>query len=55
MDEVASEGENVQLKAGSIYPTRMEVVMAQGMRKKLVVDGGISQLDNKALRSTATR
>jgi hypothetical protein len=33
MDEVATEGENIELKAGSIYPTRLEVVMAQGMRK----------------------
>lgn len=33
MDKVATEGETVELKAGLIYPTRMEVVMAQGMRK----------------------
>lgn len=33
MDEVATEGENVELKAGSIDPTQMEMVMAQGMRK----------------------
>jgi hypothetical protein len=44
VEEVATEGENVELKAGSIYPTRMKVVMAQGMRRKLVVDGGMSQL-----------
>ena len=44
MDEVATEGENVELRAGSIYPTRIEVVMAQGMRKQLVVDGDMSQL-----------
>ena len=44
MDEVATEGENVELKAGSIYRTRIEVVMAQGMRKQLVVDGDMSQL-----------
>ena len=33
MDEVATEGEGVELKAGSIYPTPKEVVIAQGMRK----------------------
>jgi hypothetical protein len=33
MDKVAPEGENVELKAGSIYPTPMEEVMGQGMRK----------------------
>jgi hypothetical protein len=44
MDEVATEGENVELKADSIYPTPMEVGMAQGMRTNLMVDGGMSQL-----------
>jgi hypothetical protein len=33
MDEVATEGENVEVKASSIYSTRMEVVMAQGTWK----------------------
>jgi hypothetical protein len=44
MDKGATEGENVELKKDSIYPIRMEVGTAQGMRNKLVVDGGISQL-----------
>ena len=44
MDKVATEGETVELKAGSIYPTRMKGVMAQVMRRKLVMDGGMSRL-----------
>lgn len=39
MDEVPTEGENIGVKAGSIYPTRMEVVIAHGMRTTLVADG----------------
>lgn len=55
MDEVATEGENVQLKAGSIYPSRMEVGMTQRYAGKTGGGRWYKAAHEKALRSTATR